>query len=80
MSFLGIDFKAIWALLSCDYFQTIVNSLITLSWHISSSSSGPGTKIYWRGIKWGVYRDDDSDDASEYDGEVTPSQWFTIFH
>ena len=30
MSFFNIDFKAIWALLSCNYFQTIVNSLITL--------------------------------------------------
>ena len=45
-SFFSIDFEAIWALLSCDYFQIIVNSLITLSWHMSSSSLGLGTKIY----------------------------------
>ena len=37
---------AIWALLSYDYFQIIVNSLITLSWHMSSSSLESGTKIY----------------------------------
>ena len=46
MSFFSIDFKTIWALLSCDYFQTIVNSLITFGWYISSSSLGSGTKIY----------------------------------
>ena len=30
MSFFSINFKAILALSSCDYFQIIVNSLITL--------------------------------------------------
>ena len=30
MSFFSINFKEIWALLSCDYFRTIVNFLITL--------------------------------------------------
>ena len=46
MSFFSIVFKAIWTLLSRDYFQTIVNSLITLGWRISSLSLEPGTKIY----------------------------------
>ena len=50
MSFFSIDFIAIWTLLSCDYFQTIVNSSITLGWHMSSSSLGLGTKIYYRGF------------------------------
>ena len=45
-SFFSINFKVIWALLSCDYLQTIVNSLITLGWHMSNLSLGPGTKIY----------------------------------
>ena len=39
------NFKAIWVLLSCDYFQTIVNPLITLGWHMLSSSLGSGTKF-----------------------------------
>ena len=30
MSFFSINFKVIWALLSCDYFQNIVNYLIAL--------------------------------------------------
>ena len=46
MSFFSIVFKAIWAFLSCDYFQTIVNSLITLGWRISSLSLEAGTKTY----------------------------------
>ena len=44
--FFSIIFKVIWSLLSYDYFQTIVNSLISLGWHILNSSLGPGTKIY----------------------------------
>jgi len=48
MLFFNIVFKAIWALLSYDYFQIIVNSLISLGWHILSSSLGPMTKIYKR--------------------------------
>ena len=46
MSFSSIVFKVIWALLSQVYFQTIVNSLITLGWRISSLSLEPGTKTY----------------------------------
>ena len=56
MSFFSIIFKAIWALLSCDYFQTIIlscdyfqtimNSLIILGWCMSSSSLGRETKGY----------------------------------
>ena len=30
MSFFNIVFKEIWAFLSCDYFQIIVNYLITI--------------------------------------------------
>ena len=38
ISFFSIVFKAIWTLLSCDYFWTIKNFLITLGWCILSLS------------------------------------------
>ena len=51
MSFFSIVFKMIWALLSCNYYQTIKISFVDMS----SSSLGPGTKVYIPGTKWGVY-------------------------
>ena len=66
ISFFSIVFKAIWALLNCVYFQTIVNSLI---WHMSSLSLRPRPKVINK------YKMRCHENVTRFGWDLVGSQW-----